>query len=101
MLRAAELNHPRIVLQGYGSPPQPLIQKQVVKKDSFEAAQLTAADLDTMCIAVLADLLFGDAVFCSNGECLGTGYGLLDSCTLECLCNFICVHGNNILCISS
>jgi len=79
----------------------PLRQKLAVKKDSFKAAQLAAANLDTMRITVLADLLFWDAVLCGNGECLRAGDGLVNSCTLESLFNLICVHGNNMMCISS
>jgi hypothetical protein len=36
-----------------------------LKKDSFEAAQLAAADLDTVSITILADLFFWDMELCS------------------------------------
>jgi hypothetical protein len=66
-----------------------LKRKLPVKKDSFEAAQLTAADLDPVRITVLTDLLFGDAELCSYGECFRAGNAFLDSCTLESLFNLI------------
>ena len=73
----------------------------VEEKASFETTQLAAADLDTVGITIIADLLLGDPVLFRDREGFRAGDRLLNSRRLECLCNFICVHGNNVLCTSS
>ena len=67
----------------------------------FEASQLAAADLDAMGIAVLADLLFGNAVPFGKGECLGAGNRPFNSFGPEGLFDLVVIHGNSIVFPSS
>lgn len=55
----------------------------------LEAAQLAAADLDAVDVAVLSDILLVKLEFSCNSECLRAGDALLDPFCLECQCNLV------------
>jgi hypothetical protein len=75
--------------------------EQRVKKDSFEAAQLAAPDLDPVRIAVIADRLFGYFVFFCHRKRLRAFDLCFDPFSLEYLRYLFCIHGNNVRFTSS